>query len=424
MQFGQPADSVGFLALTIPLFLRIGWRYLGSSRQSLRFVTRLSAIGLVISVATLLLVQGVLAGFESEMRERVLGVLPHVSIHVNEFKQSLEQVQSRIESAEGVIGTSLAVVGNGLLVSTERMGWVALTGIDPESIDAVSDISKHVVGTELSALEDARFGVLVGSRLAERLRVGAGDELTLVLPSASVSIAGVFPRQRQLGVLGIVETKSLLDDELAFMHIRDAQRLFRDRPGSKAWNFRLEDPLQSHQMRWKLRFLIGAEIASISDWTDWLGPIYEAIITQKVAFLFIFSIFVAVAAFSLVSGLVLVVHDNIGENAVLRTLGARTASMAGVFLTVGMTVAVLGTVGGGVVAVIVGHVLRWAAPAIDQASGVNLLNQYVVSGLPVDFRVADVLAVAGIAIALCFMATLVSAVRASAAKPAEVLRHE
>lgn len=406
------------------LSVRIGLRYIRSGRRSLRFVTRVSAIGLVISVATLLVIQGVLAGFEREMRERVLGVLPHVSVYVDEFKESVSEVSSRLPRQHGVIGVSRAIEGTGLLVMGTTVSRVSVTGIDPDSVGAVSTIGQSASGGALSDLNTDHFGIFLGGQLARRLGASPGDSVTLIVAGAQVSLAGVFPRQKRFQVLGIIDTNSLLDKELAYVHIRDAERIFRGRHGAKVWHFRISDPLDAPNQRWRLRFLIGHERSLVADWTDWLGAIYEAIVTQKLAFLFIFSMFVAVAAFNLLSGLVLVVHESAGEVAVLRTIGTNSATVVGIYFVVGAFVAIVGAGGGVLAALFLSELFERGIPLFDRISGINFLSQYLVHELPIEFRVNDVARVLSIAVALCFAATLYPALRASFAKPAEVLRHE
>ena len=406
------------------LSVQIGLRYLQSGRRSLRFVTRVSAIGLVISVATLLVIQGVLAGFEREMRERVLGVLPHVSVYVDKFRESVSEVSSRLPREHGVIGVSRAIEGTGLLVMGDKVSRVSVAGIEPESVAAVSTIGQHVGGGALSDLSADHFGIFLGSQLANQLDASAGDSVKLIVADARVSLAGVFPRQKRFQVLGVIDTNSLLDKELAYVHIRNAERLLRGKYGSRVWHFRISDPLDAPNQRWRLRFLIGHERSLVSDWTDWLGAIYESIVTQKLAFLFIFSMFVAVAAFNLVSGLVLVVHESAGEVAILRTMGTNTATIVGIFFVVGSWVAIVGAGGGVLVALLLSELLQWAIPLFDRVSGINFLSQYLIHELPIEFRADDVMRVLSIAVVLCFAATLYPALRASLAKPAEVLRHE
>ena len=321
------------------LALRIGLRYARSRRSFISFVSGLSLAGLALSVAILVFVQAVVAGFEREMNERVLGIVPHVTASGRVPVQDAEATLAVIRAVAGVAGASPVVEGAALLATPERTAGVALTGIDPAGYGAVSRLFEFVDG---GALQAGSFHILVGAQIAERLAVVVGDDVAVVLPEATVTPLGAFARQKRFRVAGIVDTGSQLDRLAAYVHRRDAAQLFRLGRAVHGFHVRGEDALRAGEMRRDIVAQVGAHRFRVSTWFRSFGNLYAAIeVTRGMLFLLL-SLLVAVAAFKLDFELVMIVNQRRGDIAMLQTIGAPARLPIGAFLVLGAAIAAAG----------------------------------------------------------------------------------
>lgn len=410
-----------------PLAVNVGLRYARSRRSFISFVSALSLAGLALSVAILLFVQAVIAGFEQEVRERVLGVVPHVTVAARVPNADHAETLRAIRGVEGVVAASAVVEGAGLLATSERVLGAGLVGIAPERYAEVSRIFDFVLGEAFAfgeALEAGRFRVLVGIDAAQRLGVGVGDDVTVVLPQAVVTPLGAFARQKRFQVAGLVATDSQLDRHAAYLHHDDAARLFRLGDAVHGFHVRLADPLAAATARQRILRAVGSRDYRAGTWQRTLGGVYNAIGTTKSMLYLLLSLLVAVAAFNLVSSLVMIVNERRGDVAMLRTLGSSAGLLVGAFVTLGVVIAAVG-IGAGIAAGLALGVLAEAGfPWLERALGTSLMGEYLITRLPMRFTSVDIGQVAATALALCLAATIVPAWRAARLNPAEVLQHE
>ena len=414
-----------------PLAVNIGLRYARSRRSFISFVTGLSLAGLALSVAVLVFVQAVVAGFEREMNDRVLAMVPHVTLAGNAPVFDYADVVERIRGVEGVVGVSPVVQGAGLLKHGERLAGVRLTGVDPRSYPAVSRVFEFVRGGDGVDLPAGGFHVILGGRLAERLGAVVGDEVSVVLATTTATPLGVFARQKKLRVSGILDTRSMLDRSSAFLNRADAARLFRLGSGIHGFEVAVERPLEAEAVRARIRrtlvddwHALGLPALWDSSWVASFGNLHTAIQTTKNMLFLLLSLLVAVASFNLVSSLIMIVNERRGDIAILRTMGSDSVLLVNVFAVVGLVVAVVGVGIGIVGGVGLGIIAEAGFPWLERLLGTELMGEYLITTLPVDFAVADIARVAGTALALGLAATFVPAWRAAHLSPADVLQHE
>ena len=407
-----------------PLAINIGVRYARSRRGFISLVTALALGGLALSVAVLVFVQAVVAGFEREMNERILGVAPHVRLAPMEPMGDIGGLLDTIRAVEGVAGAAAAVQGRGLLVKADRVVGGNLTGFDPAAYSEVSRIDEFVVGRDVRMPAADGFEILLGEQVADRLGVAAGDELTVVLPATTVTPLGVFARQKKLRVAGVVDTGSQLDRMSAYLHREDAAKLLRAGVLDREVHVKATNALDAETVRARITGELAGQGFRGNSWMATFGNLYAAIRYTKNMLFLLLSLLVAVAAFNLVSSLVMIVNERRGDIAILRTMGSRSGLVVGAFLVVGTVVAVLGIGLGVGVGIGLGIVAEAGFPWLEDLLGTRLMGEYLITALPVEYAVADVARVAATAFALGFAATLFPAWRAVRLNPADLLQHE
>jgi lipoprotein-releasing system permease protein len=404
-----------------PLAVNIGLRYVLSRRSFISFASAISLAGLALAVAVLVFVQAVVAGFEREMNDRVLAIVPHLAVRgyapVSDYRETLDVMQS----SSGVVAAAPIIEGAVLLASDKRVVGVNLTGVAPDEYRAVSRIFDYGAAAQLRA---GAFDLLLGSQAAERLGVAVGERIMVVLPEAAVTPLGLFPRQKRFAVAGILRTGSQLDRSLAVVHRDDAARLFRRGEAVDGFHVRAERPLAAGALRLRLLDAVGAHRFRIETWFDSLGNLYSAIGSTKGMLFLLLSLLVAVAAFNLVSSLVMVVNERRGDIAMLRTMGAGTGLSVGAFLTLGVAIAFAGVALGIGAGLGLGAIAEFGFLWLEDALGTRLMGEYFIDELPVAFAPGDIVRVGATAMALCLLATMLPAWRASRLQPALVLRHE
>ncbi len=407
-----------------PLAVNIGLRYANSRRSFISFISIVAIAGLVLSVAVLVLVTSVMNGFERELKERVLGVVPHLTVRGVAPLSEWQADAADIATVPGVVGVAPFINGTGLLVANGRSSGVAFNGIDIREEAAVSDLAKYVSGGQMESLVNGSFGVLLGRGVAEHLGVAVGDSVTAVLPDASVSLVGLIPRQKKVKVLGIVNTQSELDQRSAYIALGDAARLFRRGTGVDGLNVRLSNLFDAAPVGGAVVAALGAERVYAITWMRMHGNLYRAIEFQRAMMFLLLSLLVGVAAFNLVSALIMVVNQRRGDVAVLRTLGAGTRTIVVSFLVLGGVIGLagvgLGLLLGTGAALLVQEGYQW----LEHTLGLHLMSQYFISYLPAQVKVSDLITVAGVALLLSLGSTLYPAYRAARLKPADVLKHE
>ena len=410
------------------LIAEIAGRYAGAGRRTLSAVSVAAVAGLALSIAVLIVVISVVNGFERELRDRVLGVVSHVDVYGRQPLTPQPSVLQALESQSGIAGAAHFVQDAALVVANGQVSGALVHGVDPTTYTRVSSLFDYVVGGSERErgvpLAAGAFDAVLGARLADRLGVSTGDAVTLVLPTGTVSPIGMLPRQRQFTVAGILRTQSELDQRAVYLHLADAQRLFR-----------LGERVTGIQLKLSDLFAVGSAYSAVDPlfplgdvvirpWTRVHGNLYQAIATQKVTMFVLLSFLVGVAAFNLISGLVMVVEQRRNDVAVFRTLGSGTWTIVGVFLLLGMALGAIGVALGVVVGVLVALALPGAFTWLNAAADLDLMSQYFINYLPVEVLLADVLAIIGVSLGLTLLAVLFPAWRATRLQPAEVLAHE
>lgn len=414
--------------MSTPFSVMVGLRYTGTQKRShfIGFISRVSMIGLTLGVAVLILVLSVMNGFDRELRQRILGMVPHATLTAaDDSLNAWPELVRRLERQPGVLGAAPFVRAEGMLAASGAVQGVLVTGIDPEYEGRVSILPQHLRQGRLEDLKAGEFGIFLGDILARSLGLVPGDRVTLVLPQASVSLAGVFPRLKRFRVLGTFSVGAELDARTAFVHLADAARLKRLESRAEGVRLKFADLFQAPaQVRRIATSLEGPY--HTSDWTRTQGNLFQAIQMEKRMIGLLLFIIVAVAAFNIVSTLVMVVAEKRPDIAILRTLGASSGTILRIFIVQGGYIGCLGTLMGTGLGILLALTVTDLVAWIEGLLGIDFLSAevYFISELPSELRWGDVALVSGASLAISLLATLYPAYRASQTQPAEALRHE
>ncbi len=407
----------------------IGSRYV-RSRSSNGFVSLISAIsmlGITVAVAVLILVLSVVNGFERELQDRLLAMTAHATIE--DAGGRLQDWRSWVEKAEEHVEVAAAapfVTGQGLLVLRDRLSGVQFSGIDPQLESRVSSVDDAVISGDLASLQAGSFNIVLGVELADELRASIGDKVTMTLAEGLVTPAGVVPRTKRFTVSGIYRIGMYeFDRRVAFVNIEDSQRLFRLAEDISGIRLSVTDIYRASQVVRAVALDAGGGVM-VSDWTRRNVNFFRSIqITKSILFVILLMV-VAVAAFNIVSTLVMVVKDKQSDIAILRTVGATPAQILRIFVTQGSIIGVLGTLGGVILGVLLSLNLESIVGFMEATFGIKFLaaDVYFISDLPADLRIADVVKISAIALVLALLSTLYPAWRGARTSPAEALRYE
>ena len=418
--------------MNLPYEILLGWRYTRAGRAARRngfisFISGVSMLGIALGVAALIIVLSVMNGFQKEVRDRMLGVVSHIEVYAADGAPvpDLPQVLARIRQHPAVAGAAPFITAQALLARGEDMKGVLLRGIDPALEPQVSDLSSEAQAAVLQRLQPGTFGVVPGRDLALALGVLPGDPVTLISPSGQVTPAGVMPRMKQLAVLGqFVSGHYEYDSTLALMHMDDAARIFR-LEGPTGIRVKLRDLHAAREVARELQLQLGSGFY-VRDWTQQNRTWFAAVQVEKRMMFIILTLIVAVAAFNLVSTLVMTVTDKRADIAILRTLGASPRSIMGIFVVQGATSGVIGTLTGLLLGLLVAFNIDVIVPAIEHLMGVSFLPRdiYLISRMPSEPQSADIVPITVISLILALVATLYPSWRASRVNPAEALRYE
>ena len=416
----------------LPFELLVGWRYTRAGRAARRnrfisFISSVSMVGIALGVAALIIVLSVMNGFQKEVRDRMLGVLSHIEVlaYTGAAIDNPAGVQNTLALQPQVLASAPFVLSQVLLAQGEDMRGALVRGIDPAQEVLVTDAVALMPPEVLAQLQPGTFGVVLGNELARALGVKTGDNITLVAPGGQVTPAGVVPRMKQLTVVGLLDSGHYeYDASLALLHMDDAQKIFR-LEGPNGIRVKLKDAQQARSVADELTPLLGEDVV-VRDWTRANRTWFAAVQIEKRMMFIILTLIVAVAAFNLVSTLVMTVTDKQADIAILRTLGASPGSIMGIFVVQGALVGVIGTLSGLLLGLLVAFNIGSIVPAIESALGASFLPKdiYLISRMPSDPQWADIGPVVIIALVLALVATLYPSWRASRIDPAEALRHE
>ena len=418
--------------MNLPYELIVGWRYTRAGRAGRRnrfisFISGVSILGIALGVAALIIVLSVMNGFQKEVRDRMLGVVAHVELMGpdGDALADWQAVAQRALAQPGVLAAAPFVSTQALVARGDAMRGAIVRGISPADEPKVTGIADKLQSGSLQALQPGAFRILLGAELARSLGVGEGDSVTVVAPGGSVTPAGVVPRLKQFTVAGTFEAGHYeFDSGLALVHLDDAARLFRT-GGPTGVQLKLADVQQARDFGERLQALLGPQV-EVRDWTRSNRNWFDAVQVEKRLMFIILTLIVAVAAFNLVSTLVMTVTDKQADIAILRTLGASPRSIMGIFVVQGAAAGVIGTLGGAALGLLVAFHIDTIVPAIERLLHTSFLpsSVYVISRMPSDPQRSDIVPIVLISLLLSFLATLYPSWRASRVQPAEALRYE
>ncbi|MBI4696584.1 MAG: lipoprotein-releasing ABC transporter permease subunit [Gammaproteobacteria bacterium] len=417
-----------------PVEAFIGWRYTRARRRT-RFVSLISSIsiaGVALGIASLITILSIMNGFERELRERILGMAAHLSVKPEQGALGDWRAAAAVLRADRrVAATAPYVEGEAMLTHYNAVQGALVRGVLPAEEAGVSVVAARMKAGTLDSLTGGAFNIVLGRGLADALGLGVGDEVTLVLPEPIRTATGMLPRLKRCRVTGIFEAGVQdYDSSVAFMHLEDAAKVFRLGSGVSGVRARLGDPFTASELGAALnagpalRALPGAVHAT--NWTETHVNLFRALKTEKIVMFVILMLSIGVAAFNLVSTLVMVVAEKIAEIAILRTLGMTPRRVLGIFLYQGALIGAAGIVAGVAVGVLLAANVETIVGALERWFHFKILppDVYYISEIPAELRPQDVVIAIAISIVLCLSAPLYPAWVASRTRPAEVLRHE
>jgi lipoprotein-releasing system permease protein len=417
--------------MNLPYEWHIGWRYTRAGRAGRRngfisFISGVSMLGIALGVAALIIVLSVMNGFQKEVRDRMLSVIAHVEVF-DAAGGALPDWRATATAAQRdtrVVGAAPYVAAQALVGRGDELRGAVVRGIDPAEEAKVTDLARTQAAT-MARLLPGEWNIVVGAELARLIGARVGDKITLVAPGGQVTPAGVVPRLKQLTLVATFEAGHYeYDSALALIHVDDAARLFRVE-GPTGVQLRLADVHEARTVSAALTQSLGPDVI-VRDWTRTNRNWFDAVQIEKRLMFIILTLIVAVAAFNLVSTLVMTVTDKRADIAILRTLGASPRSIMGIFMVQGATSGIIGTLGGCALGLLVAFNIDVIVPALERALGVAFLpgSIYVISRMPSEPMAADIVPVLVISLLLSFVATIYPSWRASRVNPAEALRYE
>lgn len=411
---------------------QIGWRYTragkgGRRNRFISFISGVSMLGIALGVAALIIVLSVMNGFQKEVRDRMLSVISHVEIlsYTGEALPDWQATAAQAKANPAVVAAAPFVATQALIARGEDMRGAVVRGIAPALEAELTPLAAQLKDGALARLKPGEWGMVIGLEMARQLGVREGDKLTLVAPGGQVTPAGTQPRLKAFTVVGVFNAGHYeYDSGLALIHIEDAQRLFRV-AGPTGVQLRLKDVHEARRVADQLARQVGPELR-VRDWTRTNANWFDAVQIEKRLMSIILTLIVAVAAFNLVSTLVMTVTDKQADIAILRTLGASPRSIMAIFIVQGATSGVIGTLSGVLLGLAVAFNLDIIVPAIEQLLNVSFLpgSVYLINHMPSDPQRGDIIPIAVTSLALAFVATLYPSWRASRVQPAEALRYE
>ena len=409
--------------------LLVGLRYTRAKRRNhfISFISLISMLGMALGVAVLIVVLSVMNGFQREVRERFLSVAAHVQVTGAQNRlEDAEKVMQTASRHPRVVASAPFVQAQAMLTHGQAVRGAVIRGVLPEAEDKVDEIGRHMRSGRLDLLKPDEFGAILGVDLARALGVLPGDKLAVIAPQGQVTPAGVIPRLKQFTVVGVFEVGYQESDAaLVLVHLSDAQRLYQFGSAVSGVRLKLDNLFAARTVARDLMTRLGPDIYA-ADWTRTHANLFRAIDIEKRMMFLILTLIVGIAAFNIVSTLVMLVTDKQADIAILRTLGASPASVMRIFMVQGSLIGTVGTALGVIGGVVLALNVETVVPAIEAMLGFKFLSKdvYLINDLPSEVRVGDVAIVGLLSLALSFLATLYPSWRASRVNPAEALRYE
>lgn len=408
-----------------PLALFLGLRYTRAERSNrfISLISLISMVGLTLGVAVLITVLSVMNGFDRELKTRILGMVPQATVSSGEIISDWKGLADKIEKDPEVVAVAPFIELQGMLTSNGQVAGIMVTGVESEYEKNVSIINEHMVEGSIDTLKDGDFSIVLGESMVEALGLQVGDKVTLVLPEASPSPAGVIPRFKRFTLTGVFNISREVDNLVAFIPMGDAATLLRLPPGAQGVRMKLDNIFLAPQVAQRAANLEPSYLYP-NDWTKTHGNLFGAIQMEKAMVGLLLFLIIIVAAFNIVSSLVMLVTDKKADIAILKTFGASPKLITQVFMVQGLVIGVIGTVAGTILGVIlaltVGDLLDW----INQVFNLHLFDAYFINYLPTELRWTDVLIITTTSFLLSFLATIYPARRAASIQPAQTLRYE
>lgn len=404
----------------------IGLRYTRAKRrnQFISFVSAFSLIGMALGVAALILVLSVMNGFDREMKQRILSVIPHGFIDQQPYVNNWQTLADKVEQHPRVLASAPYISGFAMISYARGVESIQLQGIAPEEEARVSVLEQHMLVGSSYQLKSGEFGIVMGSLLARQLGLTPGDKVTLTLPDITITLGGIYPRTKRFTLVGVFEVGAQMDQSMAMIHIDDAQRLLRMQ-GVQGLHIKVDDIYAAGTVMSQLQTELG-EGFLVKDWSQTQGSLFQAVKMEKIVIAALLSIIIAVAAFNIVSSLVLMVADKRADIAVLRTLGLTARQVMAIFVVQGSAVGFAGTFIGALLGCVLALTISPLMSLIERIGGWQVFNPdvFFMSQLPSMLLWQDVVFICVIALVLSVLATLYPAYRAAQIEPAEALRYE
>lgn len=418
--------------MSVPFEFRIGWRYTRQGRRGrgkngfISFISVMSAASIALGVMALIVVLSVMNGFQKEVRDRMLSVIPHIEVisYAGALK-NWEETAKIVADDPHVLGVAPYSSGQGLLSTGSSVRGVLLRGIDPGLETKVSDIDKQMAYGKLTDLQAGEYGIVLGLDLARLLRLSVGDKVNVIIPQGRATPAGIVPRMRAFTLTGVFSSGHYeYDSSMALIHIKDAQTLFRQN-GPAGLRVRVDDMNKAPQISFEILKSLPDTFA-VTDWSRQNRTWFAAVQVEKRMMAIILFLIVLVGAFGLVSSMVMTVTEKQSDIAILRTLGASPASIMTVFMVQGAVVGIVGVASGVILGLLLACNLDVIVPAIESLFGIQFLPKevYFISSMPSDPRAEDIVPIALFSLILSLLATIYPSWRAAKTKPAEALRYE
>lgn len=413
-----------------PLALYIGLRYTRAKRHNhfISFISATSMIGIALGVAVLITVLSVMNGFDEQIQDRFFAMAPQITI--TDFRGLIadwHQLSDTVSKNPDVLATAPYAGGQALISYDGSNQPLVINGILPEQQSRITQIHELMSYGKLADLTAGSFGIVLGEGLASRLGAKLGDKLTVFIPQTSVSIAGIETRSKRFTLVGVFKAGSGFgfDNQLGFIHLQDAQTLFRLDNNVSGLRLKIKNIFLSSQLSGVISHQLPSYY-SVSDWTEQFGAFFKAVKMEKTMMFLILMLIIAVAAFNLVSSLVMVVNDKQSDIAILRTLGMKPNTILRIFMVQGTLVGIIGTLVGLLGGLLLAHNATAIVDWIQRVFNVQLLSSsiYFVDYLPSKIEWSDLIEVCGLALLMSFIATLYPAWRAAKTQPAQALRYD
>lgn len=383
-------------------------------------------LGVALGVAALVTVISVMNGYEVELRKRILGVVSHVSLSGwNGRLEQWQQWREQLLEVDEVEGAAPFIELQGMLSAKGQTSGAMIRGVEPVLEASVSDFPEYMQSVPLTSLAQGEFGIVLGIELARTLGVGVGDKVALMLPRLGITPVGAIPRMKRFTVIDLFQAGMReYDSSIALINIDDAARLAQMQQAAQGMRLRVTEPLRAPAVTYAVAS--GYPELAVTDWTRQHQNFFRAVRTEKTMMFLILTLIVAVAAFNIISALVMLVTDKQGDIAILRTMGARPRGIMALFVLQGATIGIVGTLLGTSGGVALATNLDVVVPWIEALLGFDVFpaDVYYIAELPSELRLSDVVTIVVVSLTLCLLATSYPAWRGARLDPAQALRHE